>query len=73
MNHIWPMVVAAMIANILSGVFFVGLFRASKITGRPDRATVLCLVIPLIVLGIGFALYAHPKTPAGWSVVKISE
>lgn len=45
---------AVMIANILSGVLFVGLWRARKIYDdrQADGGTLACILFPLVTIGL---------------------
>lgn len=59
MQFIGSVIVAVMIANILTVTFLYGMSRAFKIYRDEDldRSTFFCLIIPLAVMGVGVWVY----------------
>ncbi len=59
MQFIGSVIVAVMIANILTVTFLYGMARAFRIYRDEDldRSTFLCLTIPLAVMGVGVWVY----------------
>jgi hypothetical protein len=60
MQTIWPMILAVMTANILTVTFFYGMWQARLVYRNEDAkpGMLACIIVPLVVLGVGFYLFA---------------
>jgi hypothetical protein len=59
MDKIWPVILGAMFANLLTIIFIYGLWRARKIMegDNIDLTTFNALAVPMFFLGVGMYLY----------------
>lgn len=59
MDQIWPVLTAVLAANMLTGMFVYGLYRARHVQDEGiDFVTAVSLLGPLFFIAAGFYLYA---------------